>query len=172
MIKFKTHNIKIFITATLIATTLLFTACTDSSDASGGTPSTPIPPEGSFEDAGAFVKILPPTTGTEGLVPDPSSLPGNDPKWKGVFIAGRKVKLSPYVLGKTEVTYKLWKEVYDWAVKPENGYTFQNAGKKGSSGTGSEDEPVTTINWQDCIVWCNAYTEMKMGESECVYRKS
>mgnify|MGYP001644470420 CR=1 FL=1 len=152
---------------------LLFTACTDSSDASGGTPSTPIPPEGSFEDAGAFVKILPPTTGTEGLVPDPSSLPGNDPKWKGVFIAGRKVKLSPYVLGKTEVTYKLWKEVYDWAVKPENGYTFQNAGKKGSSGTGSEDEPVTTINWRDCIVWCNAYTQMTTGsDAECVYRKS
>ena len=170
------------ITAVLIATTLLFTACTDSSDASGGTPSTPstplipstpIPPEGSFEDAGAFVKILPPTTGTEGIAPDPSSLPGNDLKWQGVFIAGRKVKLSPYVLGKTEVTYKLWKDVYDWAVKPENGYTFKNAGKKGSSGTGSEDKPVTTISWKDCIVWCNAYTQMTTGsDAECVYRKS
>ncbi|MBM7022383.1 SUMF1/EgtB/PvdO family nonheme iron enzyme [Treponema sp. Marseille-Q4523] len=155
-------------TAALIATTLLFTACTDSSDASGGTPSTPSTPA----YAADFVKIIPPTTGTEGIAPDPGSLPGNEDKWKGVFIAGRKVKLSPYVLGKTEVTYKLWKDVYDWAVKPENGYTFKNAGKKGSLGTGNEDEPVTTISWQDCIVWCNAYTEMKMGESECVYRKS
>ena len=27
------------------------------------------------------------------------------------------------------------------------------------------------VSWRDCIVWCNAYTEMKMGGSECVYRK-
>ena len=189
-----THNIKAYtfkrgaalITAALIATTLLFTACTDSSDASGGTPSThsapliPLTPStpadvGSFENADTFVKIIPPTTGTEGVTPDPGSLPGNKQnkdKWKGVFIAGRKVKLSPYVLGKTEVTYKLWKDVYDWAIKPENGYTFKNAGKKGSSGTGSEDEPVTTISWRDCIVWCNAYTEKEKGIEHCVYRKS
>ena len=164
---------------------LLFTACTDSSDASGGTPSTPlipltpIPPEGSFEDAGdGFVKIIPPTTGTEGIAPDPGSLPGNEDKWKGVFIAGRKVKLSPYVLGKTEVTYELWHKVLTWA--KSNGYTFANKGKEGSKGiegaapteTGKH-EPVTTINWRDCIVWCNAYTQMTTGsDAECVYRKS
>ena len=181
MTKFKTHNIKAYtfqggaalITAALIATTLLFTACTDSSDASSGTPSTPSTPAdvGSFENAGTFVKIIPPTTGIEGLAPGSGSLPSDEDKWKGVFIAGRKVKLSPYALGKTEVTYKRWKEVYDWAT--EKGYQFSNTGKKGSDGTGNaEEQPVTTVNWQDCIVWCNAYTEMKMGESECVYRKS
>ena len=188
MTKFKTHNIKAYtfrggaalITAVLIATTLLFTACTDSSNASGGTPSTPSTPAdvGSFEDAGAFVKILPPTTGTEGIAPDPGSLPGNEDKWKGVFIAGRKVKLSPYVLGKTEVTYELWHKVLTWA--KSNGYTFANKGKEGSKGiegaapteTG-KNEPVTTINWRDCIVWCNAYTQMTTGsDAECVYRKS
>ncbi|EPF27297.1 hypothetical protein HMPREF1221_00102 [Treponema socranskii subsp. paredis ATCC 35535] len=179
MTKFETRNTKAhtflkLITAALIATTLLFTACTDSSDGSGGTPSTSAD-VGSFENADTFVKIIPPTTGTEGVTPDPGSLPGNKQnkdKWKGVFIAGRKVKLSPYVLGKTEVTYKLWKDVYDWAIKPENGYTFKNAGKKGSSGTGSEDEPVTTISWRDCIVWCNAYTEKEKGIEHCVYRKN
>ena len=132
------------------------------------------PDLGSFEDAGDFVKIIPPANGIAGVEPDPATLPGNEAKWKGVFIAGRKVKLSPYKLGKTEVTYKLWKDVYDWAVKAENGYKFANAGTKGSSGTGNDEEqPVTMVSWRDCIVWCNAYThKMNNADTECVYRKS
>ena len=127
---------------------------------------------GSFEDAGDFVKIIPPANGIVGVAPD-YPLPYTDEWWKGVFRAGRKVKVSPYKLGKTEVTYKLWKEVHDWAVKPENGYKFANVGQRGSDGTGNdEDQPVTMVSWRDCIVWCNAYTEMKMGKDECVYRKS
>ncbi|WP_432870941.1 SUMF1/EgtB/PvdO family nonheme iron enzyme [Treponema denticola] len=128
---------------------------------------------GSFEDTGdGFIKITPPANGIAGIDPD-YDLPGNEAYRKGVFIKDRKVKLSPYKLGKTEVTYKLWKEVYDWAVKAENGYKFANEGVKGSDGTGSEDEPVTTISWRDCIVWCNAYTQIKLGSDEqCVYRKS
>ena len=93
--------------------------------------------------------------------------------YKGVFTQGRTVKLSSYRLGKTPVTYKLWKEVYDWACRKD--YTFVNPGAKGSTGNKSNDDPVTYINWRDCIVWCNAYTQMKAeGESdaECVYRKS
>ena len=106
-----------------------------------------------------FVKIIPPTTGIAGVDPDYVFLPYTENDWKGVFRAGRKVKLSPYKLGKTEVTYKLWKDVYDWAVKPENGYVFANEGQKGSGGTGNDEEqPVTEISWRDCIVWCNAYT--------------
>ena len=132
------------------------------------------PDAGSFEDTGdGFIKITPPATGIVGVDPD-YTLPENDGNWKGVFRAGRKVKLSPYKLGKTEVTYKLWKEVYDEAVKPEHGYVFANAGQKGSDGTGNDEEqPVTEISWRDCIVWCNAYTEMTKGSDEqCVYRKS
>ena len=130
------------------------------------------PDVGSFEDTGDnFIKISPPAAGITGK--DPTyTLPGTDEYWKGVFRAGRKVKLSPYKLGKTEVPYKLWKEVYDWAVKAENGYTFANAGVKGKDGSGSEEEPVTQVSWRDCIVWCNAYTQKTNdAESECVYRK-
>ncbi|WP_371922738.1 SUMF1/EgtB/PvdO family nonheme iron enzyme [Treponema sp. OMZ 788] len=131
------------------------------------------PAVGSFEYTGdGFVKIIPPANSIVGVEPDTSTLPGNEDYWKGVFRAGRKVKLSPYKLGKTEVTYKLWKEVYDWAVKAENGYKFANAGQKGSSGTGNDEEqPVTEVSWRDCIVWCNAYTEKEKGIGECVYRK-
>ena len=143
---------------------LLFTACPN--NAGGGTPT---PPDvGSFENAGDFVKITPPVKGIVGVDPG-CFLPGSDDFWKGVFIPGRTVKLSPYKLGKTEVTYKRWKEVYDWATG--KGYTFANIGKKGSNETGNADEPVTTISWQDCIVWCNAYTEKEKGIEQCVYRK-
>ena len=133
----------------------------------------PTPPSGdvgSFEDTGdGFIKISPPAAGITGMDPDPASLPGTEDYWKGVFRAGRKVKLSPYKLGKTEVPYKLWKEVYDWAIG--TGYQFANAGVKGKDGSGSEEEPVTSISWRDCIVWCNAYTQKIKGEGECVYRK-
>ena len=134
------------------------------------------PNVGSFEDTGdGFVKITPPAKGIVGVDPD-YTLPGNEDYWKGVFRAGRKVKLSPYKLGKTEVTYELWHEVWTWA--KGNGYVFANKGKEGSDGTegaapteAGKKEPVTTISWRDCIVWCNAYTAKTMGEGECVYRK-
>ena len=117
-----------------------------------------------------FVEINPPAAGITGM--DPTyTLPGTEDDWKGVFRAGRKVKLSPYKLGKTEVPYKLWKEVYDWAIQPANGYKFAHAGVKGKDGSGSEEEPVTKVSWRDCIVWCNAYTQKIKGEGECVYRK-
>ena len=180
MIKFKTNNKKAkaftikgaaaLIIAAILA--LVFTACPNNAGGSGSGSAAP-PDVGSFEDAGDFIKITPPANGIAGVAPD-YALPGTEASWKGVFIDGRKVKLSPYKLGKTEVTYKLWKEVYDWAVKAENGYKFANAGQKGSDGTGNDEEqPVTKVSWRDCIVWCNAHThKMNNADTECVYRKS
>ena len=150
------------IIAALVALIALFgmTGCPNNAGGSGSGSATP--------PAGDFIKITPPANGIAGVAPD-YALPGTDAYWKGVFIKDRKVKLSPYKLGKTEVTYKLWKEVYDWATG--HGYTFANPGVKGKDGSGTDDEPVTTISWRDCIVWCNAYTAKTMGEGECVYRK-
>jgi len=135
----------------------------------------PTPPSGdvgSFEDTGdGFIKISPPAAGITGKDPTYTLPPGTKDWWEGVFREGRKVKLSPYKLGKTEVPYKLWKEVYEWAIG--TGYQFANAGVKGKDGSGSEEEPVTSVSWRDCIVWCNAYTQMKNSSDEqCVYRKS
>ena len=136
------------------------------------------PDVGSFEDTGdGFIKISPPANGIAGVAPE-YPLPGSDNYWKGVFRAGRKVKLSPYKLGKTEVTYELWHEVRTWA--EGKGYTFANQGKEGSHGTegaapteAGKKEPVTMISWRDCIVWCNAYThKTNNADTECVYRKS
>ena len=162
--------------ALLLAALVLFTGCPNSaggssSDSSGGD-------VGSFEDTGdGFVKITPPANGIAGVAPG-CTLPGTEDDWKGVFIKDRKVKLSPYKLGKTEVTYDLWYKVRTWA--ESNGYTFANKGREGSAGTvgaaptdEGKKEPVTSISWRDCIVWCNAYThKMDNADTECVYRKS
>ena len=77
---------------------------------------------------------------------------------EGVFQIGGSslVQLSAFKMSNTEVTYKLWKEVYDWAVV--NGYDMY-AGYIGSSNSGSEYQPVTNVNWYDVVKWCNAYTE-------------
>ena len=152
----------------LLVALLVCTGCPSTVGSSGSGNGEITPPSGD-----GFIKITPLATGITGMDPDPASLPGPEDYWKGVFRAGRKVKLSPYKLGKTEVPYKLWKEVYDWARQPANGYKFAHAGVKGKDGSGSEEEPVTKVSWRDCVVWCNAYTQkMNTAESECVYRKS
>lgn len=98
-------------------------------------------------------------------------------RWRGVFVKNRNVKLSPYAIGQTAVTYGLWYNVRKWGEK--NGYEFLNAGTGNGSDTGfgeeptdsNKDNPVTNISWRDCVIWCNAYTEMKNGNDlECVYR--
>ena len=161
----------------LLTSVLVFTGCPGTVGSSGSGNGEITPPSGdvgSFEDTGdGFIKISSPVAGITGMDTDPASLPGTEDYWKGVFREGRKVKLSPYKLGKTEVPYKLWKEVHDWAIQPANGYKFAKAGVKGKDGSRSEEEPVTKVSWRDCIVWCNAYTQMKNSSDEqCVYRKS
>jgi formylglycine-generating enzyme required for sulfatase activity len=77
------------------------------------------------------------------------------------------VTVAPFKMGETEVTWELWKAVYDWATDPSargaNVYTFANSGRQGGdAGTGSvgtERHPVTTVSWRDAVVWCNAYSE-------------
>ena len=157
----------------------------------GGTPPPPpTPPSGdvgSFEDTGdGFIKISPPAAGITGKDPTYTLPPGMG-DWKGVFRAERKVTLSPYKLGKTEVPYEVWYEVRTWA--ETKGYTFANKGLEGWDGSGgggsypnytnigksptaNKNHPVTMISWRDCVVWCNAYTQKEKGADECVYRKS
>ena len=82
-----------------------------------------------------------------------------------------KVTVSPFAMGRTEVSYALWNTVYQWAVR--HGYTFDADGdmgsmdhRTGSSGPHSPDEPVTDITWEDAALWCNALSEMT-GRTPC-----
>lgn len=71
----------------------------------------------------------------------------------------------PVLMGKTEISYRLWKTLKGWA--EANGYRFNYAGDMGSMrhATGQayrydQREPVTGISWYDAVVWCNAASEI------------
>jgi formylglycine-generating enzyme required for sulfatase activity len=79
--------------------------------------------------------------------------------------------VSAFSIGETEVTYALWKAVYDWATDNARGadrYTFANPGRQGGNSStgpvGTSRHPVTEISWRDAVVWCNAYSEMSGKE--------
>ena len=99
----------------------------------------------------------------------------------GVNDDGTATVSNSYQIGETEVTYELWYKVYAWATDAARGsdrYYFANAGLKGSDGDAgkSTQHPVTTVNWRDSMVWCNALTEwynaQKGTSYECVYTYS
>lgn len=85
---------------------------------------------------------------------------------------GAQVRLSPFHLGRTEVSFATWNHVYQWAVN--NGYVFNAHGMMGSFNydTGARDhgpdEPVTDACWEDYALWCNALSEME-GRTPCYY---
>jgi formylglycine-generating enzyme required for sulfatase activity len=96
---------------------------------------------------------------------------------KGVFIQGRDVTLSDFRIAKFETTYELWYTVYQWAING-HGYTFANPGREGHNGVEGaaptelgKYKPVTTINWRDAVIWCNAYSQME-GRTAVYYTDS
>ncbi|MBU6146278.1 MAG: SUMF1/EgtB/PvdO family nonheme iron enzyme, partial [Paenibacillaceae bacterium] len=68
---------------------------------------------------------------------------------------------SPYVMGRSEMTYREWVETKQWA----SAYTFVSPGREGSAGidgappTVAIELPVTQITWADALVWTNAHSE-------------
>lgn len=74
---------------------------------------------------------------------------GTDPDFGNYSITVDAFWMDP-----TEVTKAQWTNVYAWAVK--HGYSFDHAG----SGKAA-DHPVHTVNWYDCVKWCNARSEME-----------
>ena len=85
----------------------------------------------------------------------------------GVFIKGRKVTLSPFVMSKYEVTQKLYKEVmegqkvtidgteYDLEAEPSY---FKN-NEKLPANEKQEECPVENVTWYDAVYFCNALSE-------------
>lgn len=75
-----------------------------------------------------------------------------------------EVTLDEFRISETEVLFREWKEVRDWAVGA--GYEFENRGNAESG-----DEPVVHVNWYDAVKWCNAKSE-KAGLKPCYYAKA
>jgi len=74
------------------------------------------------------------------------------------------VFVSAFYMDRYLVTKSLWDTVYQWAIA--HGYTFDYAG----SGKAST-HPVQTIDWYDCVKWCNARSE-KEGKTPAYYTDS
>ena len=72
--------------------------------------------------------------------------------------------VSAFYMDKYLVTKAKWDEVYNWAIA--NGYSFTNAG----SGK-VPNHPVHTVNWYDCVKWCNARSE-KEGQIPAYFTDS
>ena len=64
------------------------------------------------------------------------------------------VYVSAFYMDKYDVTLVLWQQVYNWAII--HGYSFDYAGSGKTA-----DHPVQTIDWYDCVKWCNARSEMQ-----------
>ena len=92
------------------------------------------------------------------------NVPGGVFTQENIWNVGFIHTISPFKMGKYEVTYDLWVAVYLWAVS--NGYTFANSGSEGSGGisgaapTAAKYEPVARVNWRDIMIWCNAYSQV------------
>lgn len=123
----------------------------------------PSPFEGVVVDSNGTLQVAIPmffrVTGTpqipEGMVAIPAGTnSGTDPEF-GVY----SLMVSSFYMDRTEVTKVKWDTVYNWAIS--HGYSFDNPG----SGKAST-HPVQTVNWYDCVKWCNARSE-KDGKTPC-----
>lgn len=65
--------------------------------------------------------------------------------------------ISAFAFAKYELQYGDWLIVRTWSTA--NGYVFANPGLQGNDGAQTDQHPVTTVNWRDAIVWCNAASQ-------------
>jgi formylglycine-generating enzyme required for sulfatase activity len=64
------------------------------------------------------------------------------------------VYVSAFYMDEYLVTKSLWDAVYLWAIAHGYTFTFNASGQ-------AANHPVQTINWYDCVKWCNARSEME-----------
>lgn len=74
--------------------------------------------------------------------------------------APHRVRLNDYWVSPYEVYWKLWDDVFRWAV--QHGYRFRSTGAT-MDGDVFEilDKPVARVSWYDAVVWLNAYSELR-----------
>ena len=94
-----------------------------------------------FRVSGTPMETIP-----EDMVQIPAGInSGTDPDFGAYSLTNE----AAFYMDQYEVTKAKWDEVHTWAVA--HGYSFDNAG----SGKAS-NHPVHTVNWYDCVKWCNA----------------
>ena len=76
------------------------------------------------------------------------------------------VSLTAYRIGETEVTQELWEKVMG-----KNPSWFKGTGNPPDGSEVQEKRPVESVNWYECIAFCNELTKKvaELGEGQCVY---
>ena len=95
------------------------------------------------------------------LIPAGSFTMGDDQDAEPTGLPLHTVYVSAFFMDKNLVTKSLWDTVKAW--NGGNGYSYENAGS-GKAAT----HPVQSVNWRDCVKWCNARSQME-GRTPCYY---
>jgi formylglycine-generating enzyme required for sulfatase activity len=95
------------------------------------------------------------------LIPAGSFTMGDALVGDGFVLPLHTVYVSAFYMDKYDVTKSLWDTVYQWAIS--HGYAFDYSG----SGK-APNHPVQTIDWYDCVKWCNARSQME-GRTPAYY---
>ena len=146
---------------------------------SGGTAGTPEQPD-SFELTDNGIKlngVLLEKTADKKVMNSVVTVAGSDfvestdaAHYKGVFINGRNVTLSPFIMGKYEVTQELYKAVMKGQKVTVEETEYKLAAEPSDCSEGSTDyviaegetkkyRPVENVTWYDAVYFCNALSE-------------
>ena len=71
------------------------------------------------------------------------------------------VYVSAFYMDKYDVTYTLWKSVYNWTTNHRYSFDLARMCK-------AANHPIQSIYWYDCVKWCNARSE-KEGKVPAYY---
>ena len=155
----------------------LFAACDTSGSAGGGGPETPVVTGELTADGIKLNGVLIEKTADKKIMESAVTITGSDfmessadDRYKGVFINGRNVTLSPFIMGKYEVTQELYKAVmngqkvtigeteYSLAAKPS--YCSDRSTKYViAEGEVQKYRPAENVTWYDAVYFCNALSE-------------
>jgi formylglycine-generating enzyme required for sulfatase activity len=95
------------------------------------------------------------------LIPAGSFTMGDDQDGEPTELPLHTVYVSACFMDTDLVTESQWNAVASW--NGGNGYSYDNAGS-GKAG----NHPVQTVDWFDCVKWCNARSQME-GLTPCYY---
>ena len=62
------------------------------------------------------------------------------------------VYVSAFYMDVNLVSYSQWQSVYNWATNHGYGFVYAGSGK-------AANHPVQTVDWYDCVKWCNARSQ-------------